>query len=252
MAATPALVLLHYSPWSERARWALEHHGIAYRTIEHVPVIGERRLRKLVGEQRRPATVPVLIDGETVLTDSWAIAGWADRVGSGSPLIPAGQAAEVRRWTELADTSMRSGRALVVAAMLQSPEALDETLPPTVPGWLRPLLRPVNRRGTRWFARKYGLRLGDLAAHAAQMRVGLAALREALAGGTRCLLGSFSYADIAMATLLQGVEPVADAYISLGPATRRAWTQSELARDYADLLRWRDELYRDHRRRVTA
>ena len=238
------------SPWTERARWALEHHGIAYRTIEHVPVLGERRLRKLVGERQRPATVPVLIDGETVLTDSWAIAGWAERVGSGSPLIPAGRAEEVRKWNELADASMRSGRALVVSAILQSPEALDETLPSTVPRWLRPLLRPVNRRGTRWFARKYGLRLGDVAAPEAQMRAGLAALREALTGGRRYLLGEFSYADIAMATLLQGVEPVADAYIPIGPATRRAWTQAGLAGDHADLLRWRDALYRDHRRRA--
>ena len=79
------------------------------------------------------------------------------------------------------------------------------------------------------------------------MREGLDALRSALAKSSS-LLGAFSYADIAMATLLQGVSPVAGEYLPLGPATRAAWTRANLAADYADLLRWRDELYRTHRR----
>lgn len=108
----------------------------------------------------------------------------------------------------------------------------------------------MNRAGTRWFARKYGVRLDALASYEETLRAGLDALRAALAGG-EYLLGSFSYVDIAMATLLQGVEPVADRYLRLGPATRATWTRTELAREYADLLRWRDELYARHRRRAT-
>ncbi len=29
------LISLHFSPWSERARWALAHHGLPYERIEH-------------------------------------------------------------------------------------------------------------------------------------------------------------------------------------------------------------------------
>ena len=36
---------LTQSAWTEKARWALEHHGIAYRYHEHVPVLGEVLLR---------------------------------------------------------------------------------------------------------------------------------------------------------------------------------------------------------------
>ena len=78
------------------------------------------------------------------------------------------------------------------------------------------------------------------------MSAALAELRAGLAGGDH-LLGRFTYADIVMATLLQGIAPVADRYIPLGPATRAAWTQPELLRDNADLVAWRDRLYERHR-----
>ena len=35
------LYSLVYSPWSEKARWALDHHRIAYRRVRYEPVIGE-------------------------------------------------------------------------------------------------------------------------------------------------------------------------------------------------------------------
>src|SRR5580658_7746154 len=45
MAFERKLVSLHVSPWSERAKWALDHHRLAYTVVEHVPIAGERRLR---------------------------------------------------------------------------------------------------------------------------------------------------------------------------------------------------------------
>jgi glutathione S-transferase len=249
MEAPRTLVVLPVSPWSERVRWALDHHGLAHRVVEHVPVIGERRLRKLVGRREGPATVPVLIEGDTVLTESWDIAMHADRIGNGALLLPAARVADIRRWSEQADAVMKHGRALVVGGMLKSPGALDEAMPATVPALVRRILRPVNRWGTGWFARKYGVPIDDPAAHLEKLREGLLALREGLRGGT-FLLGEFSYADMIMATVIQGVVPVADEYIRIGPATRAVWTQPALAEEFADLVRWRDELYRARRRRV--
>lgn len=251
------LVVLKVSPWSERARWALDHHRLSYREVQHVPFLGERRLRRLVGRRKERATVPVLVAGPEVLTDSWDIALHADREGQGSKLIPAEREAEIRQWTRRADEAMEAGRALVTAAMLASPEAIDETLPPEVPAWLRRLLRPVGRYATTWFARKYDLRLDGGEGPRQKMRAGLDALREALSAGAErgaaagrpgYVLGEFSYADIAMASCLQGVSPVDDRYLPLGPATRRAWTNADLAKEYGDLIAWRDRLYEEHRR----
>jgi glutathione S-transferase len=66
------------------------------------------------------------------------------------------------------------------------------------------------------------------------------------------LLGAFSYADIAMATVLQGIAPVGNGYIRLGPATRRAWTRPVLEQAYPNLIRWRDNLYLQHRGRAAS
>jgi glutathione S-transferase len=242
------LVVLKVSPWSERAKWALDHHRIAYETREHAPFLGERRLRRLVGPGKKRATVPILLAGERVLTESWDIALYADREGRGAKLIPREREAEIRGWNDLADETMKACRGIVVAALLASPAALDEGLPPQVPGWFKPLLRPVARYGTQWFARKYGLERADKAAAVAKLRSTLAALREALAKSSPYLLGAFSYADIVMATTLQGVSPVADRYIPLGPATRQTWMLEDVAAEFPDLIAWRDRLYDQHRR----
>ena len=248
------LVSLHVSPWSERAKWALDHHGLTYEVVEHFPVLGERRLRQLVGPGKPRATVPVLLDGEDVLSESWDIARYADRVGRGTKLIPEDQEAAIKRWTGIADEAMQAGRALVLASIVANPGALDEGGPRSVPRWLRPMLRPVARRAMHTFARKYGLRLDAASEQVATFRAGLDELRKGLgsAGGAPFLLGSFSYADIVMATLLQGVAPVADRFIRLGPDTRRAWTQDGLSTEYADLVAWRDATYEKQRRAVKA
>lgn len=257
--STPRLVALPLSPWSERARWALDHHHLDYELVVHVPFLGERRLRRLIapvneaasskkaGPTKKRATVPVLVLPGAVLTESWDIVQHADRHGHSTPLLPDDRLGEIRRYTDLVDRTLEMGRALVLRALIASGEALDETLPPPVPAALRPWLRPVTRFGARWFARKYDLRLDAEAEQTNAVRGALTALRAALAGGAPYLLGSFTYADIVMAGLLQSVMPVVQPHIPLGPATRRVWTSPLLAAEFGDLVAWRDQLYLRHR-----
>lgn len=243
------LVSLHVSPWSERAKWALDHHGLDYEVVEHMPVMGERRLRRLVGPGKARATVPVLLAGSEVVSDSWDIAVYADREGKGSKLIPSEHASAIKAWAALADEAANAGRALVVSAILASGRALDEQAPPPVPKWLRPPLRPLARAATRAFARKYDLRFSERDAQLNAMRKALDGLRSGLAASSPYLQGPFTYADIVMASLLQGISPVDGRFIRLGPATRTAWTQAPLAADYSDLIAWRDKLYESRRTR---
>jgi glutathione S-transferase len=247
----PTLVSLHVSPWSERAKWALDHHGLAYKLVHHLPVFGEGRLRRLVGPDKPRATVPVLVAGDTVVSESWDIAAYADRVGSRSKLIPPEHEAAIRRWTTLADETMQAGRQLVLGALLRSPAGLDEASPSFVPAWMRPLSRPVARQITRALLKKYPRPRDDDDADRRALRPALDEIRRAREGGAPFLLGSFTYADIVMATMLQAISPVDDRFIRLGPATRLVWTQAALAKEYADLIAWRDELYA-RQRRATA
>jgi len=249
--ATPTLISLHVSPWSERARWALDHHGIAYRIVEHSPGLGERRLRRLVGRARPKATVPVLLAGTELLTESWDIAAYADRTGRGSKLITREQAAEIRTWAERADDALQSVRALILAATIASPDALDEAMPRLVPTVARPLLRPVARNVTRALADKYAVRFDATETHERVIRAALDAVRAEL-GGRAHLLEGFTYADIAVASILQGISPVHDRFLRIGPATRSAWTHHALAGEYRDLVTWRDTLYEARRPARTA
>src|SRR5690606_8270309 len=63
-----------FAPWCERARWALDHHGVAYREIEQVPLVSELTLRVAARRPLRRATVPLLVHGGTRLMSSDEIA----------------------------------------------------------------------------------------------------------------------------------------------------------------------------------
>jgi glutathione S-transferase len=251
MSGHLTLVSLRYSPWSERAHWALDHHGIAYQSVRHEPFLGEPRLRKLAGHRRGRVTVPLLLTGDEALMESFEIARFADRHGGAESLVPPEHEASIRELNELVERTMMAGRGLTTAALLADPAALDEALPRGVPSFVRPLLRPLSRFGTRWFARKYELDLADRATPVAALAETLATLRARYAGRDYCH-DRFSYADILFCSLLQAISPVSDRYIRLGPAWRRAWTIPELARDFADLVAHRDELYARHRKSRTA
>ncbi|WP_394833811.1 glutathione S-transferase N-terminal domain-containing protein [Pendulispora rubella] len=242
------LFVIHESPWSERARWALDHHGLRYSTVGHLPLLGEWQLRRLLGAKKERITVPVLAADGSAYGDSWEIALYADRTGAGEKLVPSSLEGDVRHWNQVADGGMGGVRARVLARMLENPKSLDAQAPPFVPAWARALLRPTAKWVVRHLQRKYQTRSDEVGSNAMQLRAALDTLRDGLKGNKRYLLGQFSYADIAMATLLQGVLPVSDLFLRLAPAVRDVWTEDAVARDYADLIAWRDDLYERHRK----
>jgi glutathione S-transferase len=242
---TLALYGMAYSPYSEKARWALDHHRVAYEWHEHVPMLGERKLRKMAGSNGGKVSVPLAVDGGTVLRDSLSIAKHAESVGKGARLF-ANEAA-VTTWAGRSDEALDAARVLLLQRILDDREALRESLPSWVPGPLRGLSTPIAARGTRHLVRKYGTAGVDPATATAKLREVLGAMRKVL-GSRSTILDGFSYADIAMAVVLQMIAPVATEYIVLGPARRRAWTETALASEYADLVAWRDALYAKRRR----
>jgi glutathione S-transferase len=242
---TLSLYGMSYSPYSEKARWALDHHRVAYEWHEHVPMIGERKLRKVAGANGGKVSVPLAVEGGTVLRDSLSIAKHAERVGKGARLF-ANEAA-VATWAARSDEAIDAARVLLLQRILDDREALRESLPSWVPGPLRGLSTPIAARATRHLVRKYGTGGVDPAAATAKLREVLGAMRKVL-GSRSTILDGFSYADMAMAVVLQMIAPVAKEYIALGPARRRAWTEPALASEYADLVAWRDALYAKRRR----
>ncbi|MCB9687996.1 MAG: glutathione S-transferase N-terminal domain-containing protein [Alphaproteobacteria bacterium] len=245
----PLLLHLPYSPWSERARWALDLRGVPYRSEHYQPVLGEARLRRLRTEATGPLTVPVLIMRERVLTDSREIARFAEAEGGVGPtLFPEGRDLEIHRLDALADTALAAGRGLALRRTLQDPDALAEMLPGSL-RWTGPAGRAVSAWGIRRVLRKYDVDQPSDEALRQRATAALDELRAALAeapdpaeGQVRTFLGQLSYADLTAAQALAFVRPPATG-LRMGPANRRAFTDPVLAERHADLLAWRDALY---------
>lgn len=239
------LIAESFAPWSEKARWALDHHRVAYTYHEYTPVLSEPwlrwRLRKIGGR----VTVPVLIADDAVHADSFAIAQYAERVGSGQPLLPSARLAEIESWNARSETALWAGRVGVIARIEEMPDARAAALPADTPPMLRPVLEAATGLTLGYLRWKY--RFGrDVAGAERTVRDVLEDLRAALAGRP-CLFETFSYADVAMAVVLQMIHPVDDRYIALAPPIRTAWSNDDLARSFADLVEWRDGLYARHR-----
>lgn len=240
------LIALSYSPWSEKARWALDHHRVEYQYEEYLPMLGEPLLRYRTRRLTGRVTVPVLIDEGEVFGDSFEIASHAEQIGGG-PRLFRHDPNDLERWNHESEWALAAGRALLVDRLRRHAAARREALPGFVPGPLRGVAAPMASMAMSFLARKYGFAdESNLRVFEERLGKSLDALRRATERRPY-VLGEFSYADLAMAVVLQMVKPVADEFIRLGPATREAWTHPELAERYADLVAWRDKLYAERR-----
>lgn len=242
----PELLGLPYSPWSEKARWALEARNVAYEKRLYQPLLGELGLRRKLRKWRGTVSVPVLTtDEREVIADSAMIARWADQRGDGPTLFPAEHDTAIASFIALSDRGMAAGRALSLVKLLGEPAGIAEMVPRKLrklPGANR-----IAKYGVRRTLRKYSGEQDPTTARAALATV-LDELRTALAG-RKTLLDTFTFADIAATQVLAFVEPPAFG-LKLGDGTRRSFSDDELRGSYADLVTWRDAVYDRHRPRA--
>jgi glutathione S-transferase len=241
---TRTLYGITQSPWTQRARWALDHHGVTYRYHEHVPMLGELFLRRAAKSKK--ASVPLLVEGAKVVMDSFEIARHAESIGRGPPLFPRDPAAdkEIAHWNDVAERMTGVGRISVFEKFLKNREAQKEALPPFIPGFVKSVAAPSASLAVSFLAKKYAVPTDVVAEVKQVLRPALDELRTAL-NGKPYLLEVFTYADIAIACALQAVRPHDRA--PLGPGARETWTNEPLAAEFEDLLMWRDAIYRKHR-----
>jgi glutathione S-transferase len=234
---------LEQSAWTERARWALDHHGLVYTFHEHVPMLGELLLRRKAGTKK--ATVPLLEDGSVIVMGSLAIARHTEAAGRGAPLFPRHKDAEIDHWADIAERMTRVGRAWFLKHLLENKDVQKETLPSFMPKAMRGLLAPSAAMGTRFLMKKHDVPT-DVEAEVEYTLVPLLQeLRAKLEAGPTLVGGAFSYADLAIATALHVVRPHTSAKI--GPASREAWTNEAVAARFSELLEWRDAVYGKYR-----
>ncbi len=122
-----------FSPWTEKARWALDHHGVRYHYEEYVPLVDEPWLRLRARRLGGRISVPFLLGPGVALGDSFAIAREAERIGHGAALLPPHLLPLIETWNERSERLIAAGRAQVLARTDASAAAQRDT-------WARPAL----------------------------------------------------------------------------------------------------------------
>lgn len=239
------LVYIAYSPWSARARLALDAQGVSWKGSSYVPTLSEPLLRWRLGRFTGKLTTPILFpDDGPPLTDSFDIAVWAS-ARSATPLIREDTLAACTHFNALADRALEAGRVRTTRRVRDDAVALRESSPPFL-AWLGPVGSAIARKASNDLLAKYsGPEHTDQVCQD-QMFVALGEIEQAL-GKREWLLDAFSYADITAAVALSFVSPHASA--PLGPTSRTLWTEPALAERFAGLITWRDRVLAEARSR---
>lgn len=235
------LIGFQTSPWTEKARWALDARHIEYDYEEYVPLISEPALRLRVGVRKSRVTVPTLLQPTgKPLMDSYDIARWAQRNGGGSTLFPEHLHTKIAHINAESEQILHILRAHFTHSLLNHPEAKKEQLPPFIP---KPLYGMANL-GLWYISQKYALpKLSQQELHQ-HIEPTLTHWQE-LKGDKDTIFDQWSYADIIVASTLNFIKPHPTR--SSGPASDQCQTIDSLAEQFKSLLQWRDEVYAKYR-----
>ena len=194
------LFVFGISHFCEKARWALDWHGVEYKEVNWPP--GPHLvLAKRLGAQR--SSVPILQDGNELVQGSDNIIDWADAQASNSAkVLTSPQARELEK---RADKSLGiHTRRLAYAECLRThPHVVKPALFHNLSALhlaLANIMWPITRRA---MIQGYDLGEGAAADSRARMEKELDWFDETLADGRPFLTGeSFTRADITVASLL--------------------------------------------------
>lgn len=196
------LVTIPMSHYCEKARWALERTGIAYRERPHIQAIHRLATRRAGGG----LTAPVLVCSAGVLADSADIVAWADAQASpGRKLYPSEphRSEQVRRLE--ADFDARLGphsRRWMYQQLRKRRDLAVSYACPGVPAWERVSMRFGYPLVIAIVARVLDVTPATAAKSEAQVRATFDEVAERLSDGRRYMCGDeFTAADLTFSAL---------------------------------------------------
>ncbi len=247
--AAVKLVTFAISHYCEKARWALDWHGIDYREISWPPGVHVMLARRAGAKQ---AALPILLAGDDIIEGSDAIIDWAETHSDGASdsLMPPGQSEIARQVEARLDkiVGVNTRRLLCAHALpdqtrFVKPMLFANTSP--LPRFAANLMWPVSKK---LMARMYRTS-GDAAAESrAILEREFAWLEKLLTSGNTYLTGKkFSRADLTAASLVALFAQPEEM-----PTYRDAQFPDELADTIEQwssrpLFSWVKEIYREHR-----
>lgn len=242
------LVTIPFSHYCEKARWALERCGVDYTEDGHLPIFHYRATRRAGGGR----TVPVLVAGERVLSDSTDIAAWADARRPGT-LLPEDAAARADALAVEDDLNRQLGpatRRWAYAALLPIRQA-SALFTRDVPRWQALALRATRPIAFGLLRKKLAIDAAGVERSREKIEEVFARIGERLADGRRYLTGDrFTVADLTFAALATPIllppehPRMQGASLSLLPPAARAEVEAWRASPPG---RFALRLYRDER-----
>jgi glutathione S-transferase len=245
MGAKPRLITFGISHYCEKARWALDWHGVDYDEIVCPPgwnII----LAKLRGA--KDTKVPFLLDHKRVIEGSGAIIDWADeQAQDSSRRLTSTNALEIERRAD--DGIGINARRLFYAGILpQAPHLIK----PAFSANYSPMHRLIGHitwpLTPRIIMMKYEIRPDAAQESRAKLDVELDWLDGLLADGRQYLSGDrFSRADITVASLLAPLAPPEQIKTYHNLALPKALIADFERWKHRPIMRWMAERYRTGR-----
>lgn len=240
------------SQYSEKVRLILDYKGLAYRKIEVTPGVGQLDLFRLSGQRR----VPVLKDGNTVISDSTAIAMYLDRKYPEKPLIPVdpqerGLCLLIEEWAD-ASIGIKS-RKVFYGALTQNQSFRTSFVPNAVPDFVKTLVGAVPPEVLDILG--VGVGYGQDAVKEAKddLKQDIEALSLLLLDRPYLVTNYPCLADLAVAGLSLLLKFPAGPYLDLPEPLRGkgipGFADSSVYETFFD---WRDRLYADYRKPLNA
>jgi glutathione S-transferase len=220
------LVTITFSHYCEKARWALDRAGIPFEEDGHLPLFAWLPAYRAA----RSKTVPILVDGATVLRDSTDIVAWADARSPGS-LLPSDPAerAEALALEDMFDRDLGPAtRRWGYWQMLAEPRLISHIAVRT-PAWETAMLRFTRPLVMKMIARGLAVNAAGVARSLAKIEGVFAKVDELLRAGRRYLVGDhFSVADLTFAALASPALMLEQPGVPLPPAALLAKAQPQI------------------------
>jgi glutathione S-transferase len=194
---TAKLITIAFSHYCEKARWALDRAGVAYTEEAHLPMF------HYLATYRNGAkkTVPVLVDGKTVVRDSTDIVAWADTHRPGC-LIPVAGAQDALAIEDDLDNHLGPATRRWAYFQLLPNREVDKFLVEGAPRWEAMMLKVTRPAAVSMLKRGLKIDEAGVARSLVKIEDTLARVDEILAHGHRYLAGErFTVADLTFASL---------------------------------------------------
>ncbi len=238
------------SHFSEKVRLVLDYKGLAYRKIEVVPGVGQFDLFRISGQRQ----VPVLKDGNKVITDSTAIALYLDKTYPDRPIIPTDpqKKATCLLLEQWADNSIGvKGRSILLEG-LKSSSLRTSILPSGTPDIFKNLVGSIPTEAIDLLGMGVGLTPEAMRAAKAEMHRSLESICMLLAQNSYLTGDTPTLADLTVAGLTLLLKIPEGPYLNV-PFNLKGKGVPGFADnpDYDVFFTWRDKLYADFRNPFT-